>query len=210
MENTTAITIESLIKQGNEILQGTKPVPSRPGVIRTFSVHSLADESVYECWKNIVFRFLSTKYPNDISVKDFRTSADTFEKTFYFPIALKKMIGILESVKAIPTKIDDSEAKPSKGPSVVINNNNSQSQNQVLNIDLFTKAIEDVLTVSQIKELKKVVEEEDGDVEKAKPKLMEKLKSFGENLSSNIVANLLTNPTIWTSLFYVAEIGKDM
>lgn len=70
-----------------------------------------------------------------------------------------------------------------------------------MNVDLFTKAIEDVLTVSQIKELKKVVEEEGGDVEKAKPKLMEKLKSFGENLSSNIVANLLTNPTIWASLF---------
>lgn len=201
MENVTAITIESLIEQGNEILQGIKNVPSRPYAIRTYSVHSLADESVYERWKNIVIRFLSTEFPNDISVKDFITSADAFERSRYSPVAMKKMISILESVKAIPTKIDDLEAKPSKAPSVVINNNNSQSQNQVLNIDLFTKAIEDVLTVSQIKELKKVVEEEDGDVEKAKPKLIEKLKSFGENLSSNIVANLLTNPTIWTSLF---------
>ena len=201
MENTTTITIESLIEQGNEILQGIQYVPSHPGVIRLYSVYGLADESVYERWKNIVLRYLSTKNPNDISVKDFRTSAEKFEKDYYQPAEMKKMIGILESVKAIPTKIDDSEAKPSKGPSVVINNNNTQSQNQVLNVDLFTKAIEDVLTVSQIKELRKVVEEECGDVEKAKPKLMEKLKSFGENLSSNIVANLLTNPTIWTSLF---------
>lgn len=201
METATAITIDSLIEQGNEILQGIKPVPSRPGVIRTFSVHSLADESVYECWKNIVLRFLSTKYPNDIAVKDFRTFADAFERSRYSPVAMKKMIGILESVKAMPSNIVDSAAKPGKAPSIVINNTNSQTQNQVLNVDLFTKAIEDVLTVSQIKELRKVVEEEGGDVEKAKPKLIAKLKSFGENLSSNIVANLLTNPTIWTSLF---------
>lgn len=197
----TAITIDSLIEQGNEILQGIKYVPSHPGVIRTYSVHSIADESVYERWKNIALRLLSMEYPNDISVKDFRTSADAFERSLYSPGAMKKMIGVLESVKAIPSKIDGSKTKPGKAPSVVINNTNSQSQNQVLNVDLFTKAIEDVLTVSQIKELKKVVVEEGGDVEKAKPKLIEKLKSFGENLSSNIVANLLTNPTIWTSLF---------
>ena len=201
MENSATITIESLIEQGNEILQGIQYVPSRPHAIRTRSVHSLADESVYERWKNIVLRFLSTKYPNDISVKDFRTYAEKFEREYHSPVEMKKMIGILESIKAIPSKIDNSEAKLSKGPSLVINNTNSQSQNQVLNFDLFTKAIEDVLTVSQIKELKKVVEEEGGDVEKAKPKLIEKLKSFGENLSSNIIANLLTNPTIWTSLF---------
>lgn len=200
MENTATITIESLIEQGKEILHGIQYVPSHPGVIRLYSVHSLADESVYERWKNIVLRYLSTEYPNDISVKDFRTSAEKFERDSYSPAEMKKLIGILESVKAIPSKIDNSDTKRNKTSSIVINNTNSQTQNQVLNVDLFTKAIEDVLTVSQIKELKKVTEESE-DLAKAKPKILEKLKSFGENLSSNIVANLLTNPTIWTQLF---------
>lgn len=195
------VTIESLIKEGNEMLQGIKKVPSPPNVISTFSIYSLADESKYERWKNIVFRYLYSEYPNDISINDFRKASEEFEKHYFSPTGMRKMVGILESLEAIPTKIENTNNKSDKESSVIINNTNSQTQNQVLNIDLFTKAIEDVLTVSQIKEMKKVVEEEGGDITKAKPKLVEKLKSFGENLASNIVANLMTNPSIWASMF---------
>lgn len=195
------ISIESLIEEGNEMLQGIKYVPAPSGVIRMFSVYNLADDSKYERWKNVVLRYLSSNYPNDISVNDFRKASEEFEKHYYSPTGMKKMVGILESLEAIPTKIENTSNKQDKEPSVIINNTNSQTQNQVLNIDLFTKAIEDVLTVSQIKEMKKVVEEEGGDLTKAKPKLVEKLKSFGENLASNIVANLITNPSIWASMF---------
>lgn len=195
------ISIESLIEEGNEMLQGIKYVPAPSGVIRMFSVYNLADDSKYERWKNVVLRYLSSNYPNDISVNDFRKASEEFEKHYYSPTGMRKMVGILESLEAIPTKIENTSNKQDKEPSVIINNTNSQTQNQVLNIDLFTKAIEDVLTVSQIKEMKKVVEEEGGDLTKAKPKLVEKLKSFGENLASNIVANLITNPSIWASMF---------
>ena len=128
-----------------------------------------------------------------------KSAAEKFEKGHYPPTEMKSMIGILESIKAIPSKIEISSQR--KGPSIVINNKNSQTQNQTINIQLFTKAIEDELTISQVKELKRIVDEEKGDVEKAKPKIVDKLKSFGENLSSNIVANILTNPTIWSSIF---------
>ena len=195
------VTIGSLIKEGNEIFQGIKKVPTPPNVISTFSIYRLADESKYERWKNIVFRYLYSEYPNDISINDFRKASEEFEKQYYSPTGMIKMVGILESLEAIPTKIENTSNKQGKESSVIINNTNSQTQNQVLNIDLFTKAIEDVLTVSQIKEMKKVVEEEGGDLIKAKPKLVEKLKSFGENLASNIVANLMTNPSIWASMF---------
>ena len=47
MENKV-ITIDSLIEQGTEILQGIKYIPPSPHVIRTYSVHGLADESIYE------------------------------------------------------------------------------------------------------------------------------------------------------------------
>lgn len=195
------ISIETLIEEGNEMLKGIKYVPAPSGVIRMISVYNLADDSKYERWKNVVLRYLSSNYPNDISVNDFRKASEEFEKHYYSPTGMRKMVGILESLEAIPTKIENASNKQDKEPSVIINNTNSQTQNQVLNLDLFTKAIEDVLTVSQIKEMKKVVEEEGGDLTKAKPKLVAKLKSFGENLASNIVANLITNPSIWASLF---------
>ena len=202
MGNTASITIESLIEQGNEILQGIKSIPAPSGVTRIMASYSLADKSYYESWKNIVIRFLSSEYPGDYSIDDFKRVSNQFSLYRNSPKYLRQMIGILESIKAVPSKIDGTaEVKQSKNPSIVINNSNSQTQNQVINVELFTKAIEDVLTVSQIKELKNVVKEEGGDVAKAKPKIIEKLKSFGENLSSNIVANFITNPLIWTSLF---------
>ena len=46
----------------------------------------------------------------------------------------------------------------------------------------------------------KNIKEEKGDLEKAKPKVIDKLKSFGENVASNILANIITNPAIWTLL----------
>ena len=68
-------------------------------------------------------------------------------------------------------------------PSIVINNSNSQSQEQSQNIDFLIKSIEDAFTISQLKELRQIVNEENENLEKAKPKLMEKIKSFGSNLT---------------------------
>lgn len=195
------ITIESLIEQGKEIQQGISLVPSSPHVIRVVSVYRLADESIYERWKNITIRFLSSKYSNDESVSDFRKATERFEKKYYSPTEMNKMIGILESIAVFPTHIESANNQQTKHTSIVINNTNSQSQNQTQNIELFTKAIEDVLTISQIKELKKVVEDEGGNVAKAKPKLVEKIKLYGENIASNIVANIITNPSIWEKIF---------
>lgn len=33
-----------------------------------------------------------------------------------------------------------------------------------------------------------------------KTKIMDKLKSFGESVMSNIIASLITNPSIWNNL----------
>jgi ferritin-like metal-binding protein YciE len=68
-------------------------------------------------------------------------------------------------------------------------------------VDLFIEAIKDDLTGRQIKELKQIVENENGDIEKARPKIIDKLLSFGKDVASNIVANILTNPSIWNNLF---------
>ena len=64
-------------------------------------------------------------------------------------------------------------------------------------IQLFVYTIKDDLTGRQIKELKEIVAEEDSDLQKARPKLLSKLKEFGVDVISNIITNVLTNPTIW-------------
>ena len=65
---------------------------------------------------------------------------------------------------------------------------------------ILLKFFEDELSDSQLKELKQVVDEEKGDLEKAKPKVIDKIKSFGESVASNILANIITNPAIWSCL----------
>ena len=147
-------------------------------------------------WQKEKF-IVSTDEEVSIYVSD--EQLEEFEKKYYSPTSMKKMLGILEAFKAIPTPIT-SIGEKTNTPSIVINNSNSQSQEQSQNIDFLVKSIEDAFTISQLRELRQIVNEENGNLEKAKPKLMEKIKSFGSNLASNIVANILTNPVIWSSI----------
>lgn len=102
---------------------------------------------------------------------------------------------IIEDIKAVglPGKMKDSS-------SINITNNLTQSQqqeqSQQLVVEIFMEAIKDELTGKQQKEIKAILEEE-MDIVKAKPKLIDKLKGFGENVLSNIVANIITNPKAW-------------
>ena len=124
------------------------------------------------------------------------------------------MLAILEAFSSLPSIIPDAritEIKEKEGTgrnainvTTNINNSNQQSQTQTqeqtLAVELFIEAIKDDLTGRQIKELKQVVNNADGDLQKARPGIIDKLKSFGSDVASNIVANLLTNPMIWGGL----------
>lgn len=194
------LTIEKLIAQGKEILSGIKSVPSHPNVIRTYSAYQLADVSVYERWKNVVLRFLSAKYHKDFLFPDFKDALNEFEKKHYAPQKMKKILGILESYTVIPASIV--AVNNTNKPSIVINNKNnqSQSQEQSMAINLFLEAIKDDLTGRQIKELKEIIAESGNDKEKARNGIIAKVKSFTSDVAANILANILTNPIILSRL----------
>lgn len=71
------------------------------------------------------------------------------------------------------------------------------TQNQSVNINLLVSALENGLTVSQFREIKEIMDATDETPIKNN-KVLEKLKSFGSDVASNILANILTNPNIWT------------
>ena len=77
-----------------------------------------------------------------------------------------------------------------------ININLTQNQNQTVNINLLITALEEQLTVSQFREINELMKNDDQKTEK-KNKIINKLKSFGSDVASNILANILTNPNIW-------------
>jgi len=97
----------------------------------------------------------------------------------------------------IPIK---NEMKTDKSINIHNNNNNNITQNQTLNLDTFKEVLKENLTGKQFTELEAIVAE-DKTLSVAAPKILDKIKSFGGDVASNVLAGLITNPQIFSSLF---------
>jgi len=69
----------------------------------------------------------------------------------------------------------------------------SQSQHQSIEVSFITDALNDELSGKQIRELREIIESE-----KDKSKVLEKIKSFGLDVTSGILSSILSNPSIWS------------
>ena len=200
------ITLELLIEEQKARIPKLKYEPDPPGCWG-FAYYYYDNNESYQKWLATTKRYLGIHFPNDKDINEF----DTISKENLSPEQQKKLLGILEAFALLPTIIPDSRTtqiteKKGRGREAInvtttINNTNSQAQNQAqtIAVELFLEAIKDDLTGRQIKELKEVVAASNGDLQKAKPGIIEKLKSFGADITSNVVANLITNPAIWAS-----------
>ena len=104
-------------------------------------------------------------------------------------------IGIPNQVKGIAPK----GSKSNGGIKIVNNLTQSQTQSQEQNVvvNILLEAIKDDLTGKQRKELLAIAKEA-STPEEAHKGILEKLKSFGADVSASIVANILTNPQVWS------------
>ena len=84
---------------------------------------------------------------------------------------------------------------------VSVNQNNSQVQstNVSINLNLLLDAFKDELRKSEIEELKEILESADEPKTKKK-NFFDKIKSFGSDVASNILANILTNPMVYEQI----------
>lgn len=195
---SVAYQLESLIQEGNEIVKSVSYVNAPSGVIRMYDVYKVENESQYQTWKSKSMRLLNVNFKDGMESKAFAEAAKSFDKSYYAPKYLKEMVGILISFKEIPDNIKRKENVKQTPPSAVtVNINQSQTQNQEIN--LFIEAISDELTGKQYKELQSIAQEE-SNPDTLKQKIVEKLKSFGGDVLSNIVANIITNPSVWNSM----------
>lgn len=196
------ITLESLIREHKERILRLKYKLSPSGCIG-LSYYYYEDEDAYQCWLAKTKRYININYPKDKDVNEF----EKISKEEEGPEQQQKLLAILEAFVALPTIVPnhrDNSEKDNKREAinVTIHNANSQSQNQEQSMaaKLFIEAIKDDLTGRQIKELKAVVAEADNDLEKARAGIISKLKDFGVDVASNIIANILTNPIVWGGL----------
>ena len=189
------ITLESLIQEHKDRIPLLQENSEFPDIIE------YPDMGEYYKWISKTTRFLEIKFPRDKHIKEFNSEC---ENRLYHNQQLR-LLAILEAFNELPSIVVDSvgiKDGDAINVTTTINNSNSQSQSQEqsLAVELFIEAIKDDLTGRQIKELKSVVAEADNDLQKARPNIIAKLKEFGTDVASNIVANLLTNPMIWGGL----------
>src|SRR5690606_36010560 len=97
----------------------------------------------------------------------------------------------LPSKDKLPEKTD--------GINITVNQsqNQTQSQKQTVNIDIIIKALQEELTGKQLSEIQQIIDEEEKP-ETKQNRIVEKLKSFGKDIASNVIANILTNPALYS------------
>lgn len=194
------ITLESLIEEQKNRIPRLKYVPNPPGCFG-FAYYCYEESDNYQKWLATTSRFIGVNFPNDKDIIEF----EEVSKKKMSPSQQQELLAILEAFSCIPTVIQSKNKKEANNQKEItvntnINNTNNQSQNQEqsIAINMFLEAIKDDLTGRQLKEIIEVIKESDDDKEMARNGIIKKLKSFGSDVAANIVANILTNPAIWS------------
>lgn len=192
------ISLDLLIKKGQEIKDGL--IYRNDAYI---DYYKLSNSSDYYTWKNQVKRFLAVNYQNDFQLDDYNKAIEKFERRGYHsPDDLDSVLGILIGYRSITQTIDIQKKEDENGGDIIVTNNINQNQSQTQNqaVEIFIEAIKYDITSRQLDEIKNLIKDLNGNMEEAKPKIFEKLKSWGANVLSGVVTNIITNPAILNAL----------
>jgi hypothetical protein len=187
------MTLDELIEEGNTFeVKRTEPNMYYQNGFNVIEkpVSYIENGDKYLLWIENCKRFLVTNYPDDIAYENFeKASADSPASN----ADIYKSVAILKSLKSIPTACIRKDKETTSSDKLVLNI--SQSQN--INIDVVLRTLKEEIGKSGIQSLKDVQGKSE---EEKKQNIISKLKSFGENTLSNIIANILTNPSVWSQL----------
>lgn len=108
---------------------------------------------------------------------------------------------IIAEIKALGLPERKTTLDKSVNVNTMVSQNQEQHQSQKQNVilEILLESVKDELTGRQWKELMAVAKDNE-DPEKTRKSILDKIKSFGEDVASNIVANIVTNPEVWQSL----------
>ena len=188
MENLKLL--DELFSEGELLSKTIYYVPSPEGVWRTFSVYSTNDLDRYQLWQSSVQRFIKAFYPSELD--DFKGFIKEIS-----PDNHRKILGILSAIKLLPVEPSLME-KDNSRTKITINNTQNNSNSIVFN--LFVDAIKDEIRGKDLKQLSDILKVYEKNPESSQKKLIEKIKSFGGDVLTNIVANIITNPSIYKGL----------
>ena len=183
------MTLDELIEEGKRL---EFSMVKRQGRFGTYVEHQ--NEEDYNNWVMLAKRFINTNFPGDKFI-------DEFDKLSEETISLwqmQSMVAILAAMKELP---EVSKAhKESESSIINIQNNQSQTQTQNIFIEVFVEALHEELSKKQIRELKAIAEDEKRTSEEKKASILDKIKDFGLDTLSGVIANVLSNPAVWAMM----------
>lgn len=164
----------------------------------------LRETKQFNVWqKETVLTLINIYGESDKRIKSFEGIC-SFYYIDMFPDAKVEAEAILKSlisdIAVFGIVKSDSKSKM-EGVNVNVNQHNDQNQttNVNINFELILDSLKYGLSGIQIEELKEILETEEKPKEK-KSRFSEKLKSFGSDVASNILSNLLTNPQVYEQI----------
>lgn len=171
------------------------------------TLQSVRNSSGFSSWKTTAANTLLNIYnENDVRIKKLE-KIRAFSLYTDRDLTAEAKIEAMEILDSIISDIKDfglpkpSKENSDKAMNLSINQTNNQTQSTTINISLsiITDAIKGELRTSEIDQLKEIIESSEEPTEKKK-KFFEKIKSFGSDVSSNILANIITNPKVYEQI----------
>ena len=190
------ITIEDLIAEGKtfEVKYEAPRFEYGNGVNKFYQgFYYIENGQKFYNWVERAKRFIQTNFPNDIALDRF---IELSSKKDMDNVTICNLVAVLVSLKDIYCNCPKVSEKITAQNYIAI----TQSQEQSQRVNIFLDILKESLSNEQYNELKDIVRKSDN-IDVAKPRIVDKLKSFGESIMSNIIANLITNPSIWNNLY---------
>ena len=183
------MNIDELISEGEKLKESIYKDPNyNKDIYFPYDVYKTKEENEYENWISSVKRFIRNE-----DEKEFNEMIKIFKDID--PKNHTKILATLRAIKEIPNKSKKEVIKQEKG--IHINITQSQNQQTNVSINLIIEAFQDELNGNQRKEIQTIIDDKELEPEKKKSKIVETLKKFGSDVASNILANILTNPSFF-------------
>lgn len=193
--------LRKLIEEGEDLSESIKIKPPTPNIIHLNTNYYVDNLQRMHNWIDLSETIIKKYFDSEYKSLPFSSTSLKNDHSKLLS-KLKTSFRLSDSIPNYNIKVEDKVN--ASGNIININNSQTQSQEQKqeqlqiqkILLEVFLEAIKDELSGKQQKEIQSILEEYESNIEEAKPKLMEKLASFGTNVLAGIVGNILTNPAM--------------
>ena len=166
--------------------------------------HKMGKLDEYRVWHQKVTRFLNQEVPGDIVIHKFDVAVKGFNSNYCSKESFEKVLSVLKAFQALPKLTEDTYTANKEPVGKIILNNNitqnqEQTQKQSQEVNILVDLLKNSLAPYQLEELKELAKSDVPTSEK-RQNLMDKILSFGSNVGASVLANILTNPAVYSCL----------